>query len=452
MQNFEQNKGDKRYQEVSKHPLPCQREIKALVERHDFAYDIAGIAKRRATEQDPRERNHHERQGYPERTSKTSRRTLVQVQGLLDYLASAVHKAPHHERPVRAMPNAAHEERRHDVQVIASLAAAVAAQRNVHVILEPARKRYVPTPPEIRDAHGKIRVVEVVHKVKAEELPDADRHKGISGKVGINLDAVKETREQAIQAREFKVMVQDKRNIQAHPIRHGDLQEEPPKEEPEPRSGTAVIERSKFLYLRQKILRLADWPGSNLREERDKEQVIERVLFGWNPLVVHVQKVAQRLERKETHPHGDSPVQARQLEAQMNKRKHPENRLIYKVVVLEQEQRNERHAGKKNTTAFGNRATLQEQRPAKGHERNRQQQQRIGRAKVHIQEVTRHEQERPPKPCQPIREQPINSEDYRQHKEEFEFGKKHSGQLRQIIIKRKRPPYSGRPRNFCRLC
>ena len=64
---------------------------------------------------------------------------------------------------------------------------AVAAQRDVHIVAEPRAHGDVPPPPEIRNALRAVGVVEVFKEVKAEQLPEADRHIRIAGKVEIDL-------------------------------------------------------------------------------------------------------------------------------------------------------------------------------------------------------------------------------------------------------------------------
>ena len=88
---------------------------------------------------------------------------------------AAVESAPRHERPLRAVPEAAQEHRQHQVAQRGRLAVAAAAQRNVQVIAQPRRERDVPAVPEIRDARRQVRHAEVLRKDESEQARAADR-------------------------------------------------------------------------------------------------------------------------------------------------------------------------------------------------------------------------------------------------------------------------------------
>lgn len=104
-----------------------------------------------------------------------------------------MHAAPHDERPVGTMPDAAHQEGHEDIPIVSSFAATVAAQRNVNVLREPSGQRNVPTLPKVSDANGKIRSSEVVGQIETKCPSDANGHQGITCKVAINLQSVEHT-------------------------------------------------------------------------------------------------------------------------------------------------------------------------------------------------------------------------------------------------------------------
>ena len=66
----------------------------------------------------------------------------------------------------------------------------IAAQRNVHVLPEPGTQGNVPSSPELRDAVGDVRIVEVFAELKAEHPSQADGHIRISAKVKIDLQCI----------------------------------------------------------------------------------------------------------------------------------------------------------------------------------------------------------------------------------------------------------------------
>ena len=99
-------------------------------------------------------------------------------------------KAPAHERPVRTMPNATHEHHEEKVEVHATRRYAVATQRNVQVIAEPARERNMPALPEVRNADRAIRAVEVAREMEPEHKAKTNRHIRIRREVKVNLEHV----------------------------------------------------------------------------------------------------------------------------------------------------------------------------------------------------------------------------------------------------------------------
>ena len=78
-----------------------------------------------------------------------------------------MHTAPYDKSPIGAMPDATDKKGHYDVEIVACLAAAVAAKRDIDIVFEPSRKRDVPTVPKFTDSQRKIRSVEVVDKMVA---------------------------------------------------------------------------------------------------------------------------------------------------------------------------------------------------------------------------------------------------------------------------------------------
>ena len=85
------------------------------------------------------------------------------------------------------MPQAGEQPYHGDVEKLAAPAAAVAAQRDVHIIAEPGAERHVPAPPEFRHAGGDVWVVEVFLELETYHPPEADGHVGIAGEVKVDL-------------------------------------------------------------------------------------------------------------------------------------------------------------------------------------------------------------------------------------------------------------------------
>ena len=113
-------------------------------------------------------------------------------------LSDTVIRAPEHERPRGAVPQAPEHHRHEDVQVRPELALLRAAERDVEVVAEPSAERHVPPAPEVLQRPGAVRPVEVLRELEAEELGHADRDVGVPAEVGVDHDRVSPDREQRL--------------------------------------------------------------------------------------------------------------------------------------------------------------------------------------------------------------------------------------------------------------
>ena len=145
-----------------------------------------------------------------------------------------VDSAPDDERPAGAVPEPADEHREHEVAVREERAAAVAAERDVEVVAQPARQRHVPAPPEVRDRRRRVRRVEVLREGEAEEERDPDRDVRVAEEVGVDLDGVRvdpdEHLERRVLVRRAEDLVDD---VRREVVRDHDLHEEPGADEEE---------------------------------------------------------------------------------------------------------------------------------------------------------------------------------------------------------------------------
>ena len=90
-------------------------------------------------------------------------RSFADVEEAFETLHDAVNGAPYNECEVGPMPYTADKECGEDIAVGTCIAFAVAAERDVDVVAEPTRERYVPALPELCEAAAEIRAVEVVY-------------------------------------------------------------------------------------------------------------------------------------------------------------------------------------------------------------------------------------------------------------------------------------------------
>ena len=88
------------------------------------------------------------------------------------------------------MPDAGEQLHHEQVEDLPLQALAVAAQRDIDILAEPAGKGHVPAPPELGDGTGDIGEVEVLGEIKAQHLAHADGHQGVTGKIKVELERI----------------------------------------------------------------------------------------------------------------------------------------------------------------------------------------------------------------------------------------------------------------------
>ena len=108
----------------------------------------------------------------------------------LDNQEHAVIGTPQHEVPAGTVPQSGEGPHNQQVQNMSRHRDPIAAQRNVHVLPEPGTQGNVPSSPELRDAVGDVRIVEVFAELKTEHPSQADGHVRISAEVEINLQCI----------------------------------------------------------------------------------------------------------------------------------------------------------------------------------------------------------------------------------------------------------------------
>src|SRR5690606_27285096 len=98
----------------------------------------------------------------------------------------AVDGAPHNELPLGSVPEASQQHHQAQVDVGAGLALAVAAEGDVQVFAQPGGQRNVPAAPEVGDAVGMVRRVEVADQLEAEHHAQPHGHDRIAVEVEEN--------------------------------------------------------------------------------------------------------------------------------------------------------------------------------------------------------------------------------------------------------------------------
>ena len=88
------------------------------------------------------------------------------------------------------MPEAGQQPHYSNVAQLLYKAALVAAERDIDIIPEPCSHGYVPAAPEVGNAVGKERVIEILKEAEPKHTPKAYCHIGIAREVKVNLESV----------------------------------------------------------------------------------------------------------------------------------------------------------------------------------------------------------------------------------------------------------------------
>ena len=158
----------------------------------------------------------------------------------------------------------------------------------------------MPAPPEIGDARGEIREVEVAGQFEPEPLRATHGHVGVAGEVAVDLRRPSEagpTLRRQIECTRIREHRRHEQLIEL--IRDEHLLEQPQQEKVQPLGNLLRRHRWRRLHLRQKLDRPHDRTRGELREERHEEGVIEEAPHGLDLPAIHVHRVADALKRVE---------------------------------------------------------------------------------------------------------------------------------------------------------
>src|SRR5262245_27932540 len=88
---------------------------------------------------------------------------------------------------LEAVPEHADAHGEEELHALARHALAIPTERNVDVVANPERQRHVPAAPEVADASGDVRVVEVFRQPEAGEQTQADDQVRVPGEGEVEL-------------------------------------------------------------------------------------------------------------------------------------------------------------------------------------------------------------------------------------------------------------------------
>jgi hypothetical protein len=180
-----------------------------------------------------------------------------------------VDAAPEQEGPGGAVPEPAQQHREHQVAVGLEPPAAVAAERYVEVVAQPARQRHVPAPPEIAQRQRHVGTIEVLRQLVAEQQREADRHVGIAREVAVDLrrEAVEGERELRGRVR-VRVAVDRVDHAPGELVGDHCLLQHPADDQEDRGTRQHRARVARRAQLRQELVGPDDRPGHEMREER----------------------------------------------------------------------------------------------------------------------------------------------------------------------------------------
>ena len=185
----------------------------------------------------------------------------------------------------------------------------VAAQRDIDVIPEPGAEAHVPAAPEFGDAAGDIGIIEVFGKAKAEDLPQADGHIAVPGKIEVDVQRVGHSIHPGEQHRGLAALLVDGDELIQHIGQQhlfGKAQHKPLR--PRCRLPQAV---PPFGKLRFNIGIAHNGPGDELREHGDIGRQIDEIALCPDRPAVNIHHIAEDLEGVKADADGQRHPQQR---------------------------------------------------------------------------------------------------------------------------------------------
>ena len=88
------------------------------------------------------------------------------------------------------MPETAEDKHDGLVHTGSQFAFAIAAQRNVDIVLKPRREAHMPATPEIAHGRGYVRLIEILHSLESEDPTQTNGHIDIAGEIEVELQTI----------------------------------------------------------------------------------------------------------------------------------------------------------------------------------------------------------------------------------------------------------------------
>ena len=257
----------------------------------------------------------------------------------------------------------------------------------------------MPAPPEILDAARKIRAAEVAHQPEAQDARAAERDVGIAREIAVHLKCEQERGDDVSHRRAHTEVAVDLVHVDGGGVGHDHLLEQPP------RDLVAAVGKGRrvgavlLAELRQQRDGALDGPGHELREKADIQRVDAEVALGLHLPAVHIDGVAQRLERVEADAHRQDDVQRKIAHRERHRAQQRRDALTEEIEILEEEQAREAqaHAAREPRAARLFRArALHPQRSRVARRGGEQNEKHEVGVPAHVEVIARAEQEHPP--------------------------------------------------------
>ena len=257
---------------------------------------------------------------------------------LMQRESHAVQRTPQHKTHRRTVPQATQNHSDNEVEVCAHLAFAVTAKRDVEVVAQPRRERYMPTTPKLRDGSRLVGRIEVFGEAEAEQKGDTYGHIGISRKIAVNLQRIAVDTHQTLKTRIQRRLVEDAvHEVERYVVRDNGFLYQADDNQTNGRAEHLARNHQRLAYLRNEILGSHDRSCHQLREEREVEDIVNPSLEGLDLSAIDVYGVAHRLEYEERYADGQKYI----LKIQESRAKQAVGHLDEEVGVLEIAQHSE---------------------------------------------------------------------------------------------------------------
>ena len=192
-----------------------------------------------------------------------------------------------------------------DAQIGAHGGVAVAAQRDVQIILQPLGERDVPPFPEVARRVGLVRRVEVLGQVEAHQHGHTDGNVGVTREVGIHLQRVDEQCGEVLKSGEQRGVVENAvHEVDGEVVAHNQFLGQTV-QDPEHGDAELPSAQEEFLVeLRHKLVGTHDGTRHQLREEGDIETEVQHVGDMPYLALIYIHQVTDILEGIEGDAHG----------------------------------------------------------------------------------------------------------------------------------------------------